>query len=153
MKTTLAAAAAIFLATSAVGSAADLAVKAPYISPAPIWSWTDRVDARFDHCCGSSGTCRLVTCPCVFPPEGVRVRPEMKRSPKLGQRELEFSGVRLMPAGAPMSHSTAISAPCCRSRYVAGLRYSLYANLPASTVRRQGSRTNACSDTQRGACR
>jgi outer membrane immunogenic protein len=40
MKTTLAAAAAILLATSAVGSAADLAVKAPYISPAPIWSWT-----------------------------------------------------------------------------------------------------------------
>ena len=37
MKTTLAAAAAILLATSA---AADLAVKAPYISPAPIWSWT-----------------------------------------------------------------------------------------------------------------
>ena len=37
MKTTLAAAAAILLATSA---AADLAIKAPYISPAPIWSWT-----------------------------------------------------------------------------------------------------------------
>src|SRR3954454_773085 len=27
-----------------------------------------------------------------------------------------------MPAGGPMSHSTAISAPCCRSRYGAGLR-------------------------------
>ncbi|MEN3285887.1 MAG: hypothetical protein V7634_187, partial [Bradyrhizobium sp.] len=40
----------------------------------------------------------------------------MKRSPKLGQPELEFSGVMLMPAGAPMSHSTAISAPYCRSR-------------------------------------
>jgi hypothetical protein len=51
----------------------------------------------------------------------------LKCSPKLGQPELEFSGVMLMPAGAPMSHSTAISAPCCRSRYGAGLRCSLYA--------------------------
>lgn len=41
MKTTVAAAAAIFLATTAAGSAADLAVKAPsYISPAPVWSWS-----------------------------------------------------------------------------------------------------------------
>jgi hypothetical protein len=40
----------------------------------------------------------------------------MKRSPKLGQPVLEFSGIRLMPVGAPMSHSTAISAPDCQSR-------------------------------------
>jgi hypothetical protein len=69
----------------------------------------------------------------------------VKRSPNLGQPALEFSGFRLMPAGAPMSHSTAISAPCCRSRYVAGLRCSLYANPPFSAVRRQGSGTNGRS--------
>ena len=40
MKTTLAAAAAILIATSAVGSAADLPMKAPYVAPAPIWTWT-----------------------------------------------------------------------------------------------------------------
>jgi len=34
---------------------------------------------------------------------------------------LEFSGVRLTPAGAPMRHSAAKSAPDCRSRCVAGL--------------------------------
>ncbi len=39
-KTTLAAAAAILLATTAAGSAADMAVKAPYAAPAPIWNWT-----------------------------------------------------------------------------------------------------------------
>ena len=69
----------------------------------------------------------------------------LKRSPKLGQPVLEFSGFRLMPAGAPMSHSTAISAPDCRSRCVAELHCSLYANPPFSAVRRQGSGTNACS--------
>ena len=40
MKTTLAAAAAILIATTAAGSAADMAVKAPYAAPAPIWNWT-----------------------------------------------------------------------------------------------------------------
>ena len=41
MKTILAVSAAILFATTTVGSAADLAVKAPsYISPAPISSWT-----------------------------------------------------------------------------------------------------------------
>jgi outer membrane immunogenic protein len=41
MKTTLAVAVAVLLATTAAGSAADLAVKSPaYISPAPVWSWT-----------------------------------------------------------------------------------------------------------------
>jgi hypothetical protein len=69
----------------------------------------------------------------------------LKRPPNLGQPALEISGVRLMSAWAPMSHSTAISAPCCRSRYVVGLRCSLYANPPFSAVRRQGSGTNACS--------
>jgi outer membrane immunogenic protein len=33
-------AAAILLASTAVGSAADLAMKAPYVAPAPVWSWT-----------------------------------------------------------------------------------------------------------------
>src|SRR4051794_6899323 len=37
-----------------------------------------------------------------------------------------------MLAGAPMSHSTAISAPCCRSRCGAEPRCSLYANPPFS---------------------
>jgi outer membrane immunogenic protein len=40
MKTTLAAAAAILIATTAAGAAADMAVKAPYIAAAPVWSWT-----------------------------------------------------------------------------------------------------------------
>jgi outer membrane immunogenic protein len=40
MKTTLAAAAAILIASTAAGSAADLAVKAPYIAPTSVWSWT-----------------------------------------------------------------------------------------------------------------
>jgi len=40
MKKTLSAAAAVLLATTALGSAADLSVKAPYISSAPVWSWT-----------------------------------------------------------------------------------------------------------------
>jgi outer membrane immunogenic protein len=40
MNTTFAAAAVILVATTAAGSAADLAVKAPYISPAPVSSWT-----------------------------------------------------------------------------------------------------------------
>src|ERR1700733_13922737 len=41
MKTTLAVAVAVLLATTAAGSAADLAVKGPaYVSPAPVWSWT-----------------------------------------------------------------------------------------------------------------
>ena len=39
-KTTLATAAAILIATTAAGSAADMAMKAPYAAPAPIWSWT-----------------------------------------------------------------------------------------------------------------
>ena len=34
------AAAAILLASTSIGSAADLAVKAPYAAPAPVWSWT-----------------------------------------------------------------------------------------------------------------
>jgi outer membrane immunogenic protein len=40
VKTTLAAAAAILIATTAAGSAADMAVKAPYAAPIQIWSWT-----------------------------------------------------------------------------------------------------------------
>ena len=40
MKTTLTAAAAILIASTAAGSAADLAVKAPYIAPASVWNWT-----------------------------------------------------------------------------------------------------------------
>jgi outer membrane immunogenic protein len=41
VKTTLSLAVAVLLATTAAGSAADLAVKSPaYISPAPVWSWT-----------------------------------------------------------------------------------------------------------------
>jgi outer membrane immunogenic protein len=40
VKTTLAAAAAILIATTAAGSAADMAVKAPYAASAPIWNWT-----------------------------------------------------------------------------------------------------------------
>ena len=40
MKTTLATAAAILIATTAASSAADMAAKAPYAAPAPIWSWT-----------------------------------------------------------------------------------------------------------------
>jgi outer membrane immunogenic protein len=39
-KTTLATAAAILIATTAAGSAADMAVKAPYAAPAPIYNWT-----------------------------------------------------------------------------------------------------------------
>lgn len=40
MKTTLAAAAAILIASTAAGSAADLATKAPYMAPASAWNWT-----------------------------------------------------------------------------------------------------------------
>jgi outer membrane immunogenic protein len=40
VKTTIAAAAALLIASTVAGSAADLAVKAPYAAPAPIWSWT-----------------------------------------------------------------------------------------------------------------
>jgi outer membrane immunogenic protein len=40
VKTTIAAAAALLIATTVAGSAADLAVKAPYAAPAPVWSWT-----------------------------------------------------------------------------------------------------------------
>ena len=40
MRTTLAAAAAILIAATAAGSAADMPMKAPYAAPAPIWSWT-----------------------------------------------------------------------------------------------------------------
>jgi hypothetical protein len=36
----VAAAAAILIATTAAGSAADMAVKAPYTASAPIWNWT-----------------------------------------------------------------------------------------------------------------
>jgi hypothetical protein len=64
--------------------------------------------------------------PLKFHPLAIRVADVVKGSPNLGQPALEFSGVRLVPAAAPMSHSTAISAPCCRSRYGAGLRCSLY---------------------------
>src|SRR5882757_1083539 len=39
MKATLAAAVVLIAATTA-GSAADLAVKAPYMAPGPVWSWT-----------------------------------------------------------------------------------------------------------------
>ena len=39
-RTTVAAAAAILLASTAAGSAADLAVKAPYAAPAPLFTWT-----------------------------------------------------------------------------------------------------------------
>ena len=42
-----------------------------------------------------------------------------------------------MPAGAPMSHSTAISAPCCRSRYVAGPRCTTRFENTHKTVRRE----------------
>jgi opacity protein-like surface antigen len=34
------AAAAILLASTSMGSAADMAVKAPYVAPAAVWSWT-----------------------------------------------------------------------------------------------------------------
>ena len=37
---TLAAAAGILIASTAAGSAADMAVKAPYAASAPIWNWT-----------------------------------------------------------------------------------------------------------------
>jgi outer membrane immunogenic protein len=40
MKTTLAATAAILIATTAASSAADMAVKAPMVAPAPVFSWT-----------------------------------------------------------------------------------------------------------------
>jgi len=40
MKATLAAAAAILIATTAASSAADMAVKAPMVAPAPVLSWT-----------------------------------------------------------------------------------------------------------------
>ena len=49
----------------------------------------------------------------------------VKCSPKLGQQGLEFSGVRLMPAGAPMSHSIVTGMrPPPRHREIR-LRYSL----------------------------
>ena len=34
------AAAAILLASTSIGYAADMAVKAPYIAPAAVWNWT-----------------------------------------------------------------------------------------------------------------
>ena len=37
---TVAAAAALLIAGTAASSAADMAVKAPPVAPAPIWSWT-----------------------------------------------------------------------------------------------------------------
>lgn len=40
MKIKLAAAAAILTVSTSIGSAADLAVKAPYAAPAPVWSWS-----------------------------------------------------------------------------------------------------------------
>jgi hypothetical protein len=60
----------------------------------------------------------------------------------IGKLMLKFSRVRLLPAGVQLSHSTAISVPYCRTRYVAGPCYSFYANPPFSTRRRQGSGTN-----------
>jgi hypothetical protein len=46
-----------------------------------------------------------LTCHRSFIQRQLQSRGVMKRSPKLGQPELEFSGVMFMPAGAPMSHS------------------------------------------------
>lgn len=40
MKVKFAAAAAILLASTSIGYAADMAVKAPYIAPAAVWNWT-----------------------------------------------------------------------------------------------------------------
>lgn len=40
MKIKFAAAAAVLLASTSIGFAADMAVKAPYVAPAAVWSWT-----------------------------------------------------------------------------------------------------------------
>jgi hypothetical protein len=69
------------------------------------------VGALFPSAAAGAAISTLVVC---------SARP-LKPSPKLGQLMLEFSGVRLTPAGAPMRHSAAKSAPDCRSRCVPGL--------------------------------
>ena len=49
-----------------------------------------------------------LTCHCIFPPRGFRVRPSVLRSPALDRRKLEFSG---------SDHADTLGAPpgLCRS--------------------------------------